>query len=123
VLLSLVKKQGKPPGQRRASIDAPAAAAVVLTLALQASDLSGRRRTERQLLSVAMGQGHLPAWLEAEVALLPAGSVRRWRVGPRQRPHCLVRHPLLPSNGLIWLELELLESRPTILQSAGPGRC
>ncbi|MBM3594191.1 MAG: hypothetical protein FJX32_16215 [Alphaproteobacteria bacterium] len=100
MLLSLVKKQGKPPGQRRASINAPAAAEVVLTLALQASDLSGRRRTERQLLSVAMGQGHLPAWLEAEVALLPAGS-----------------------NGLIWLELELLESRPTILQSAGPGRC
>jgi uncharacterized protein (TIGR02246 family) len=92
-------------------------------VALQASDLSGRQRTERQLLSVAMGQGSLPAWLEAEMALLPAGSVRRWRVGPRQRPPSLLNHPLLPCNGLIWLELELLESRQSNLKRDGPSGC
>ena len=97
--------------------------ASVLTVALQASDLSGRQRTERQLLSVAMGQGSLPAWLEAEMALLPAGSVRRWRVGPRQRPPSLLNHPLLPCNGLIWLELELLESRQSNLTRDGPSGC
>lgn len=112
-----------PSVQRRAGSEAPAAAGGVFTVALRAADLSGRIRTKRQLLSVAAGQGQLPAWLDAELALLPAGSVRRWRIGPRQRPHVLQSHPLLPRNGLIWLELELLESRPPRLANDGPSGC
>jgi uncharacterized protein (TIGR02246 family) len=95
----------------------------VLTVALQATDLSGRRRTERQLLSLAVGQGALPAWLEAELASLKPGTVRSWRVGPRERPLPLVGHPRLPSNGLIWMELELLELRQPTLPGDGPSGC
>lgn len=102
---------------------APAKPGPVLTVALQAIDLSGRRRTERQLLSLAVGQGTLPAWLEVELAGLQPGTTSRWRVGPRQRPLALVGHPHLPSNGLIWLELELHESRRPSLPGDGPSGC
>ena len=102
---------------------APEKPAPVLTVALQATDLSGRRQTERQLLSLAVGQDTLPAWLEMELAGLQPGTTRRWRVGPRQRPPSLLNHPLLPCNGLIWLELELLESRQSNLKRDGPSGC
>ena len=39
----------------------------VVTVALQARDLSGRRRTDSLILSMAPGQGSLPPWLEAEI--------------------------------------------------------
>lgn len=102
---------------------APEKPAPVLTVALQATDLSGRRQTERQLLSLAVGQDTLPAWLEMELAGLQPGTTRRWRVGPRQRPLALVGHSLLLSNGLIWLQVELLESRQPSLPGDGPSGC
>lgn len=102
---------------------APAGSAPVLTVALHATDLSGRRRTERQLLSLALGQGVLSPWLEAELASMKPGTLRRWRVGPRERPPFLVGHPFLPRNGLIWLEIELLESRQPSLAGDGPSGC
>jgi hypothetical protein len=61
--------------------------APVLTVALQAADPHGERRTERQLLSLAVGQGVLSPWLEEELASMEPGALRRWRVGPRERPH------------------------------------
>lgn len=120
--LSPVMQRTTPSSERQVP-NASAEAASVLTVALQASDLSGRRSTERQLLSLALGQGTLPAWLEAELTALPPGTVRRWRVGPRERPPAFVGHPLLPSNGLIWLEVELLESRGPALPGDGPSGC
>jgi uncharacterized protein (TIGR02246 family) len=95
----------------------------VLTVALQAAELSGGRRTERQLLSLAVGQGVLSPWLEAELASMQPGMLRRWRVGPRERPRFLAGHPLLPRNGLIWLEIEVLESRQPSLPDDGPSGC
>jgi len=118
----LVMPRTIPTPHGEARLDASAKASV-FTVALQGSDLGGRRRTERQLLSVAIGQGSLPIWLEVELAMLPVGSVRRWRVGPRQRPPSLLNHPLLPINGLIWFELELLDARLPPLQSDGPTGC
>ncbi len=114
-------RQGQGP--IAAAALAAAKPAPVLTVALQAMDLSCGRRTERQLVSLAVGQGTLPAWLELELAELQPGTARRWRLGPRQRPQALVGHPLLPSNGLIWLELELLETRRPSLPGDGPSGC
>jgi hypothetical protein len=54
----------------------------VLTVALQAAELRGGRRTERQLLSLAVGQGVLPPWLEKELASMKPGTLRSWRMGP-----------------------------------------
>jgi hypothetical protein len=79
--------------------------APVLTVALQAAELRGGRRTERQLLSLAVGQGVLPPWLEKELASMKPGTLRSWRMGPRERPHVLAGHPWLSRNGLIWLEV------------------
>lgn len=120
--LGPLMRRAAPSHQRQVPIHSPEAAPV-LTVALQAADLSGRRSTERQLLSLAVGQGTLPAWLEAELRSMAPGTVRRWRVGPRARPPVFVGHPLLPSNGLIWLDVELLESRQPTLPGQGPSGC
>jgi uncharacterized protein (TIGR02246 family) len=115
--------QRATPSRQALGPAASAGSGPVVTVALQATDLSGRGRTERQLLSLAVGQGVLSARLEAELAALEPGTVRRWRVGPRERPYPFKGHPHLPSNGLIWMELELLESRSPTLPGDGPSGC
>ncbi len=50
-----------------------AGSAIVLTISPQACDLRGRRSTGRQILSMALGQGRLPAWMEAELVDSPSG--------------------------------------------------
>jgi uncharacterized protein (TIGR02246 family) len=108
--------QGKGPS-------AVAGPAPVLTVAVQAAGMRGGRQTERQLLPFAVGQGVLSPRLEAELASSQPGVVRRWRVGPRERPRFLAGHPWLPCNGLIWLELEVLESPQPSLPDTGPSGC
>ncbi len=50
-----------------------AGSAIVLTISPQACDLRGRRSTGRQILSMALEQGKLPAWMEAELVDSPPG--------------------------------------------------
>lgn len=107
-------------GQGPSAMTGPAP---VLTVALQAAELRGGRRTERQLLSLAVGQGVLPPWLEKELASMKPGTLRSWRMGPRERPHVLAGHPWLSRNGLIWLEVEVLEVRQPSLPDKGPSGC
>lgn len=94
-----------------------------VTVALQAGDLSGRRRTDSLILSMAPGQGSLPPWLEAEIDSLQPGERGSWQVRPRDRPSWLCGHPQLPANGLIWLELVLLETRVQPLTGGSPSGC
>ena len=42
----------------------------VLTVSMQATDLSGRLSTGRQIFSLALGQGKLPDWMESEMKQL-----------------------------------------------------
>ena len=95
----------------------------VLTVSMQATDLSGRSSTGRQIFSLALGQGKLPDWMESELAGSPSGHQFRWRVGPRDRPTCLSKISLLPSNGLIWLDLELLDRQSEQLLRDGVSGC
>jgi len=107
-------------GQGPSAVTGPAQ---VLTMAVQAAELRGGRRTERQLLSLAVGQGVLSSWLEKELASMKPGTLRRWRMGPGERPHFLAGHPWLSRNGLIWLEVEVLEARQPSLPDKGPRGC
>ncbi len=95
----------------------------VLTLSLQATDLSGRLRTERQILSMALVQGSLPAWMEAELSGRASGHQFRWRVSPGDRPSCLAYSSRLPRNGLIWLDVELLDQQSGQLLKEGTSGC
>lgn len=102
---------------------APADSKTVLTVSMQATDLSERLTTGRQIYSMAVGQGQLPHWIESELLDSSLGQQFRWRLGPRDRPSCLSCSSLLPRNGLIWLNLELLDRQCSELLKEGVSGC
>ena len=90
---------------------------------MEATDLSERLSTGRQIFSMALGQGQLPPWIESEIVGSPVGHPFRWRLGPRDRPSCLAYSSLIPRNNLIWLNLELLDRQYDELLKDGVSGC
>lgn len=90
---------------------------------MEATDLSERLSTGRQIFSMAIGQGQLPQWIESELEGSPVGHPFRWRLGPRDRPCCLAYSSLIPRNSLTWLNLELLDRQYDELLKDGVSGC
>ena len=90
---------------------------------MEATHLSERLSTGRQIFSMALGQGQLTPWIESELVGSPVGHPFRWRLGPRDRPSCLAYSSLIPRNNLIWLNLELLDRQYDELLQDGVSGC